>query len=318
LAIDIGGTKIAAGIVRPGGEVTLLKHIPTEAQQGGEAVMLRVINLAEQLTVEASSLGKMSALIAVGVGTAGQVTPGSGEIAFATSALPGWRGMPVRRRLETALGLPAFVENDANAMALGETYYGAGKGHRYVIGLTVGTGVGGGIVIDGRVYHGAAGFANNIGHLQIDYQGQRQCPCGRYGCMEAYASSGPLVQDFIDSIGVQRLQQELNLEPENMDVKQIADLARMGIMEAQGTIVRGARFLGIGIATLLNLINPEIVTIAGGIAQIGEKYFSAIRDTVLERAMPTVNQTPIVPAILGTNANLIGAACHAWQGIEKE
>lgn len=276
--------------------------------------MRRAIALAQELLREAGE----PAPVAVGVGTAGQVVPGSGVMAFATAALPGWTGMPVRRRMEQATGLPSFVDNDANAMALGEAVFGAGRGCRYVVGLTVGTGVGGGIVVDGRVYHGVGGLANNIGHVIIDYRGRRQCPCGKYGCLEAYASAPCIVADFLDGIGRRRLRRELGVEPGAVGVKEIAGWAAGDQQEALAAIQRGASFLGVGIATLLNLLNPEVVVIGGGVAQAGEVYFSVVRRVVRERAMPTVAETPVLPAQLGPQANLVGAACLAWQGLADE
>ncbi len=315
LTIDIGGTKLAGGIVTPDGLVRLHRQIPTTAQEGGEAVMDRVIALARTLWREAQGSDLTPA--AIGIGTGGQVHPQKGEISFATAAIPGWTGMPIRRRVAETLNLPTFVDNDANVMALGETIFGGGRGHNYVIGLTVGTGIGGGIIIDGRLYHGAQGFAADLGHIIIDYQGRRLCPCGRRGCLEAYASAPVVVADFVKAMGKRRLKAELGLEPEEVGVKHIAELlqTRIAHSEAWYAIYQGATFLGIGIATLLNIFNPEVVVVGGGVAQTGARYFEVIRQTVQERATPIVAETPILPAQLGPQANLVGAACLAWQGL---
>jgi glucokinase len=314
LAIDIGGTKIAGGLVNPGGQIALLRHLPTEAQQGGEALIRRVIALAETLRQTASTEGLEP--VAIGLGTAGFVHPQTGVVTFATAALPGWQGMPVRQRVEQALGLPTFVDNDVHVMALGEAVFGAGRGHRHLIGLTVGTGVGGGVVINGRLYHGAWGSAGAAGHLIIDYQGRRQCPCGRYGCLEAYAAAPVIIADFVRRVGKGFIRREMGLEPGLIGVKEIAALAQAGQPEAQTAIRRGAGFLGVGIATLVNLLNPELVVIGGGVAQIGELYFARVRQVVRERALPHVAGTPILPALLGPQANLVGAAELAWQGLD--
>lgn len=314
LAIDIGGTKIAGGLVSPDGQIALLRHLPTEAQQGGEALIRRVIALAETLRQAASREGLTP--VAIGLGTAGFVHPHSGVVTFATAALPDWQGMPVRQQVEQALGLPTFVDNDVHVMALGEAIFGAGRGHRHLIGLTVGTGVGGGVVIDGRLYHGAWGSAGAAGHLIIDYQGRRQCPCGRYGCLEAYAAAPVIMADFVRRVGKGYIRRELGLEPGLIGVKEIAALAQAGRPEALGVIQRGAEFLGVGIAAMVNLLNPELVVVGGGVAQIGELYFARVRQVVRERALPHVAETPILPALLGPQANLVGAAELAWQGLE--
>ncbi len=314
LAVDIGGTKIAGGLVTPDGQLDLLRHLPTEAQQGGEALIRRIITLLK--TLQQAARAKNQEPVAIGLGTAGFVHPQTGVVAFATSALPGWQGIPVRQRVEQALALPTFVGNDVHVMALGEAVFGAGRGCRHLIGLTVGTGVGGGVVIDGRLYYGTWGFAGTAGHLIIDYQGRRQCPCGRYGCLEAYASAPAIAADFIGKVGKRMIRQEFGLDPGTLGVKDIAKLAQQGYPEATSAIQRGAGFLGVGIATMLNLLNPELVVIGGGVAQIGELYFSTIRHTVQERALPYIAETPIMPALLGPQANLIGAAHLAWQGLE--
>ncbi len=314
LVVDIGGTKIAGGLVTPDGQLDLLRHLPTEAQQGGEALIRRVITLLKTLRQAARARNRET--VAVGLGTAGFIHPQTGVVAFATSALPGWQGMPIRRRIEQSLALPTFVDNDVHMMVLGEATDGAGQGYRHLLGLTVGTGVGGGVVVGGRLHHGAWGSAGAAGHLIIDYQGRRQCPCGRYGCLEAYASAPVIVADFIGKVGKRMIRQEFGLDPGTLGVKDIAKLARQGHPEATSAIQRGAGFLGVGIAAMLNLLNPELVVIGGGVAQIGELYFSTIRHTVRERALPYVAETPIVPAQLGPQANLIGAAHLAWQGLE--
>jgi glucokinase len=313
LAIDIGGTKIAAGLVTPDGQIAFLRHLPTEAQQGGEALIGRVIALAETLRHAARTEGL--APVAIGLGTAGFVHPKTGAVAFATAALPGWQGMPVRQRVEQALELPTYVDNDVHVMALGEAVFGAGRGYRHLIGLTVGTGVGGGVVVDGRLYRGAWGSAGAAGHLIIDYQGRRQCPCGRYGCLEAYAAAPVIIADFIRRVGKGFIRRELGLEPGLIGVKEIAAMAQTGQPEARTAIRRGAGFLGVGIATLVNLLDPELVVIGGGVAQIGDLYFTKVRQVVRERALPHVAETPILPALLGPQANLVGAAQLAWQGL---
>ena len=316
LVVDIGGTKIAGGLVTPDGQIDLLRRLPTEAQQGGEALVRRIITLLK--TLQRGARAKDQEPVAVGMGTAGSIHPQTGAVAFATSALPGWQGIPLRQRVEQALALPTFVDNDVHVMALGEAIDGAGRGCRHLLGLTVGTGVGGGIVIGGGLYHGAQGSAGAAGHLIIDYQGRRRCPCGRYGCLEAYASAPAIAADFIGKVGKRTIRQEFGLDPGNLGVKDIVRLARQGHPEATSAIRRGAGFLGIGIASMLNLLNPELVVIGGGVAQIGDLYFSTVRHTVRERAMPHVAQTSIVPALLGPQANLIGAAHLAWQGLETD
>jgi glucokinase len=309
LVIDIGGTKIAAGIAFSDGRI---EHQQTRRTFGsaGKIILHQVIELAR--VVMAMSKTPPSA---VGVSTGGDVDRNTGSVVYATTTIPDWQGIPLRAQLESALGLPVSVENDGNAMALGEALYGAGRGQRCVIGIVVGTGIGGGIVIDRKLYRGAQGFAGRLGHIIVDYSERQPCTCGATGCLEAYAASLALVADFRKQIGDTRIR-ELGLA-ESFGVKEIAELAEAGYAAAAEVIARGAFFLGIGIASLLNLLNPDIVIIGGGVAQIGTRYLEEVRRVAYARAQRSVKDTPIVPALLGTNANLIGAAEVAWQAIES-
>jgi glucokinase len=311
LAIDIGGTKIAGGLVTADGVVHCQKTIPCGAKAGGEAVMRRVIGLAQEL-VRTGACEPGLAPQAIGVGTGGQVMLADGSIAFATAVLPGWGGMPVRRRLEEATGLPVQVENDANAMVIGEALFGAGRGLRVVVGITVGTGIGGGISIDQHIFHGAHGFSNNIGHMVIHQRG-RCCACGQRGCLEVYASAPAMVRDFKRRVGHFRLDDEFGLGKDAFGVKEIAKLAQAGVPEAAATIAQGARYLGIGLASILNLIDPDIVVVGGGAALSGEAYLAQVRSTAHDLALPTEAAVPIVAAGLKNWANLVGAACIVWE-----
>jgi glucokinase len=302
LVIDIGGTKIAGAIVFPDGRIEHHQTRPTPSIEGGEAIMHRVIKLAQ--TITASSTIKP---VAIGVSTGGDVGH-DGEIVYATATIPGWQGMPIRARLESALGLRAFVDNDGNAMALGEAMFGAGRGHAHIIGVVVGTGIGGGIVLDQKIYRGAHGFAGRLGHVIVDFTDQQPCTCGGAGCLEAHAASLALIAEF------KKQSNAPSLDP-GFGVKEIAALAENGNEIAERVIQRGAFFLGIGIASFLNLFDPDIIVVGGGVAQIGEKYFAEVQRVARARAQGSVRDTPIVPAMLGTHANLIGAAEFAWQGL---
>jgi glucokinase len=310
LAIDIGGTKIAGGLVTSDGTVHFPKTVLTRAQEGGEAVMRRVIDLALDL-VRTAALEPGLSPAAIGVGTGGMVVLEQGSISFGTSAILGWSGMPVRARLAQATGLTVQVENDGNAMVLGEAIFGAGADHSFVVGITVGTGIGGGIAIDRHIFHGAHGFSNNIGHIILNSNGRR-CPCGKRGCLEAYASATAMTASFKARVGRTRLQAEFGLDPQNFGVKEISRLASSGVPEAIAVLKQGAVYLGIGIASVINLLDPEIVVVGGGAAQSGEIYFSQLQATAAERALPGSAHIPVVPARLSTWANLVGAACIVW------
>jgi len=302
LVMDIGGTKIAGAIAFPDGRIEHHHTRPTLGSEGGDAIMRRVSELA-QVIVASSAITP----VAIGVSTGGDVDE-DGTIVYATATISGWQGMPVRARLEAALGVRAFVDNDGNAMALGEAMHGAGRGHAHVIGIVVGTGIGGGIVLDGKIYRGAHGFAGRLGHIIVDSTEQQTCTCGGAGCLEAYAASLALIADF-------RKRTNMPTRDPAFGVKEIAQLAENGHAIAAQVIRRGAYFLGVGVASFLNLFDPAVVVIGGGVAQIGVTYLAEVERVARECAQASVRDTPIVPAMLGTHANLIGAAELAWQGL---
>jgi glucokinase len=319
LAIDIGGTKIAICLVATKGGLISLRRVATDAHLGGKEVMNKIISLARQIYSESKEMDESLVPVAIGVSSAWLVYPENGSVvAYSYADLADWEDISIKNQLEDAIGLPTYIDGDASVMTLGEALLGAARDYSHVVGLTIGTGVGGGIVIDGKIYHGSDGFAGNFGHIIVDYLGNRRCPCGRYGCLEAYASGPSIVMNFIERIGENQLIHELGFDPTNIGVKDINELAQTGQIDALSAIQDGARFLGIGVATLINIFNPDVVVIGGGISQIGEIYFREVRSTVIDRALPFLADTPILPAKYGAESNLVGAACLAWQGMALE
>lgn len=313
LALDIGDTSIAGGLITPDGQVASARNVSTMPQQGGEAMIQRVISLAQEIRRENPGILPR----AVSASSTGLINAKTGAVLFAPAALPGWQNMPVRDRLEQALQVPAFVLNAGQAMALGEAVFGAGRGYRRVAGLTVGSNICGGLVADGRLCYGASGAAGAIGHVIIDYQERRRCSCGRYGCLEAYAAVPVMVADFMRLMGRDRIRTELNLKRRQVGVEVLADQVRLGQMEAVAAVERGAQFLGTGLATVVNLLNPDAIVIGGGVAQLGELYLSFVRQVALVRALPGAVELPIVPAALGARAVLLGAAYLACQQLNR-
>lgn len=188
VGIDLGGTNIVAGCVAEDGSAIVgVRSVPTGAEAGPDAVIQRIIATAKESMAEARAAGPGLELIGVGIGSPGPLDTRSGIVLLTPNL--GWVNMPLRARLQDGLGLRAALDNDANCAVLGEWWRGAARGTRNAVGITIGTGIGGGIIIDGRLYHGASDIAGEIGHMTIDANGRR-CKCGNYGCVEAYAS-GP-------------------------------------------------------------------------------------------------------------------------------
>jgi glucokinase len=216
---------------------------------------------------------------------------------------PDWNNLPLKKELEAALGLPVSIENDANAAALGEQWRGAGRGIASMILLTLGTGVGGGIVLDGRIWPGADGMAGEIGHMTIIPDGRR-CGCGNTGCLEMYASSRGIVMTY----------QERSSRPAAVTSEEIYRAARNGDMLAVDVMKGMGRLLGIGIANLVNIFNPEMIVIGGGVKDAWPLFMEAAREEIRKRAFEyPAARTQIVPSVLGDDAGMIGAAAVALQ-----
>lgn len=302
LGIDVGGTKIAAALIDAEGHPHGLRAVPTLAHEGAEAILGRILALARAVMAKTSVMPA-----AVGVGTGGQVDPTTGEILFATELLPGWTGLPLARRLREALGVPVRVANDVHAMALGEAIYGAGRGVRYGLYVAVGTGIGGGWVLDGRLYYGRSGLAGSVGHVKVEPNG-RPCTCGGRGCVEQYASGPAIAEHYRQLRGLAAI-------PSGQEVVAAMNagdpLAHLAVQEA-------GRWLGLALASLVNAMEPDVIVIGGGVAAAGEPFFSAIRASLAQHALPSARSTSVIPAALGPHAGVIGAGVLARQELGSQ
>jgi glucokinase len=245
----------------------------------------------------------------LGVGAPGPLRRADGIVVVAPNL--GWRDYPLRDRLAAATGLATTLDNDANCATLAEWWVGAAQGANTVVGMTIGTGIGGGLIVDGRLHHGANDVAGEIGHTTIETAGRR-CKCGNYGCLEAYAS-GPAIADrareALDSDGASALRTVTHGDLAALTAGHVYDAAREGDEVAREVVRDTARYLGVGVANLLNLINPDVVVLAGGVTQAGELILAPLRAEVRRRAFrPAVDAARIVPGALGGRAGVIGAA----------
>ncbi|HEX4934267.1 MAG TPA: ROK family protein, partial [Gemmatimonadaceae bacterium] len=257
---------------------------------------------------------KREDFLGVGVGAPGPLDRERGVIL--TTPNLGWVNFPLRDVIAERVGLPVKLDNDANCATLGEWWMGAAKGGRNVVGVTIGTGIGGGLILEGRLYHGSSDIAGEIGHTTIDVTGRR-CKCGNYGCLEAYAS-GPSIaerareqlQGDHESIMYQLVHGEL----ERLTAAIVYDAAKKGDETALEVVRETARFLGAGIANLLNVFNPDVVVIAGGVTQAGATLFDPLRREVRKRAFAAaVEACRIVPGSLPGNAGVVGAVASFKQ-----
>ena len=315
IGIDIGGTNLVVGAVAEDGS-RLMAHRtePTRSEEGPDAVVSRLASLARTTIAECRRLDPQGRILGVGAGAPGPLDTRTGII-FLTPNL-GWVNMPLRQRLADQLGLPTSLDNDANCAIYGEWWQGAARGSRHVIGFTIGTGIGGGIVIDGKLYHGASDCAAEFGHTTIDPEG-RHCKCGNYGCLEAYAS-GPAIAlrlvELLQSGAESRSPSMVGGDLTRITAQTVYQAAQEGDALALEVVRDTAKYLGVGVANLVNIFNPEIVVICGGVTQAGERLFAPLRQEVTRRAFkPAVKVCRIVPGELTGTAGVYGAAASFLQ-----
>jgi len=312
LGIDIGGTKLAAGVVATDGSQVSQDRVPTLAHEGPDRVIDRLIDLC-RLTVENSGV-PWDQIIAAGVGCGGPLDPNTGVI-MEPPNLPGWVEVPLVQRLHDALGIPVYLDNDANAAALGEHRFGAGRGVENMVYLTISTGIGGGIIIGGRLYQGENGNAGEIGHMSVAFDG-RECNCGSRGCLEAYASGTNIAARARERVlaGEQSLLLDIAGSPELINGEAIDAALRAGDPLTVRIWDETMEILGTGIANVINIFNPRRVVLGGGITNFGSTLFDPIRRIALSRAMgPLTEVVEIVPAQLGGQVGVLGAVAVALE-----
>ena len=311
VGIDLGGTNIVSGVLsEDGAQVLGVRTQPTMAEGGAETVVDRMVALIEGSIGDAirDAGARREDFLGVGIGSPGPLDRERG-IVIVTPNL-GWQNYPLRDRISSMVGLPATLDNDANCATLGEWWLGAAKGSRHVVGMTIGTGIGGGLILDGRLYHGASDVAGEIGHTTIDPAGRR-CKCGNYGCLEAYASGPNIAERAREELRggtASILPSMVNGRLEEITAQTVYDAAHRGDVLAREVVRDTARVLGAAIANLLNIFNPDCVVIAGGVTQAGEALFEPLRAEVKRRAFkPAVEACRIVPAALPGIAGVVGA-----------
>jgi glucokinase len=310
LAFDLGGTALRGALVESDGSVVVHVSAPTMAGAGSEAVIGQIIALAGDLIAQSPQ----AEIAGIGVGAPGPLDPKAG-IVIAPPTLAGWHDVPLIDILGQHFGLPVRLENDANAAALGEWRFGAGRGSGSLVFVTVSTGIGGGVVADGHIYHGRRGLAAEIGHMTITGEGDR-CFCGAIGCFEAVASGTALGRRATRQTapGDGSLLRRLSADGD-VSARHVVDAARAGDAAAIDLLEAEARWLGIGFTNLLHLYSPDLIVMGGGLSNGFDLLAPSIRTVVQQRAMPAYRDVPIVRAKLGDRAGLIGAASLIlWEG----
>jgi len=313
LAIDLGGTKIIAAIVSNQGRVMAREYRPTLADEGPQAVINRVLSTIDRLL----SLRKVgsSQLSSISIAAAGAINFEKGLVTSSPN-LPGWQNIPLRDIVREKYRVNTFLINDASAAALGEHRFGAGREVNNLVLLTLGTGIGGGIIINGRLYSGPCGSAGEIGHMTIDVNGPR-CSCGNIGCLEMLASGTAVAKEAISRIRQgerSSLTDIVEGKIESITAEKVGVAAQGGDSLALEVVLKAATYLGVGMVNLVNIFNPEMIIVGGGMAKMGDLLLDPARQVVRERAFQLPAQAvSIVPAQLGDDAGVLGAAIFAFQ-----
>ena len=311
IGIDLGGTDIKAGLVSATGEISCQVVRPTHVDAGPKAVASRIADATGEVLLKAEKQ-HITDIIGIGLGAPGLIIAETGVVHFSPN-FPGWTDIPLVDDVKKALGsqtFPVFMDNDVNAMTLGELRHGAGVGYQSLVALTLGTGVGGGVVIDGQVYHGSRNTAGELGHTIVEPNG-RYCGCGNQGCLEAYAGAKNIVERTQEKIAAgrnTRLVSDASLTP-----KRIAEAAQAGDRLAVEIFAETGAYIGIALTSIAHILNPEVAIIGGGIAEAGERLlFEPIRTELTKRAMDIPGMMKVVPAALGNRAGIVGAAMLAF------
>ena len=314
IGIDLGGTNIVVGVLPidgGSGDVLALRSEPTEPGRGAKFVVDRMTSMIEQSRDQVISQfgGARADFAGVGIGSPGPLDRKSG-IVINTPNL-GWRNFPLRDLIANAVDLPAVLDNDANCATYGEWWLGAGRNVDTLVGLTLGTGIGGGIVLNGEIFHGVSDAAGEIGHTTIEANG-RKCKCGNYGCLEAYASGPAIALRAIEGIEVGAdsiLPDLVNGQLERITAATVYEAVVNGDAYANEVMRETAKFLGAGVANMINILNPEMIVIAGGVTQAGDHLFVPLKAEVRKRAFRSaLDACQICAAILPGTAGVIGAA----------
>jgi glucokinase len=316
IGIDLGGTKIYAAVVDHAGKIIASARKRTKSELGFDSVAARMVACAR----EAVSQAKMTFndIAAIGIGSPGPLDLKQGTI-IETPNL-GWKNAPLKATIENALQKPAVVDNDGNVGILGEYAYGAGHHAEHMVGLFIGTGIGGGIIVDGKLLHGFNENAGELGHMILDPSGPK-CGCGRNGCMEAFASRLAIEREIriaaLQGVPTKVFDNKIDIN-ERIRSKRLADAFAADDAAVKIAVNKSATYIGYGVANLLNIFNPQVVIIGGGVVEaLGQVYINLIKETAVRNVFPIAyRKVQIVAAALKDDSAVLGAAVLAWDSVK--
>ena len=305
IGIDVGGTNVKIALVDDKGNILYSNSVPTRAEMGYEYTVTNIKQAIYELMKETKLSTKD--IEGIGFGFPGQVDYKAGVVRNAPN-IPGWVEVPIAKLIEDEFHIPTRVDNDVRCAALGELNYGAGKGCENLICITVGTGIGSGLIVNGKLVRGADNAAGEIGHIKLNMQGGPLCGCGDRGCLEAYASGPSIVAMAEEYIRGGKSTKYRELANPDITPYIVAVAAKEGDPVAKQIFRIMGEYIGMGLVSVVNLLNPEKIIIGGGVADAGDILLDPIRETIAKRAMTIQREVEVVPAQLGNTAGVIGAS----------
>ena len=305
IGVDVGGTNVKIALVSDKGKIIYSNSIPTRAEMGYEHTINSMKDAIRDLLKETKM--KPTDIEGVGFGFPGQIDCKKGVVRLAPN-IPGWVNIPIASIIEKEFGIPTRVDNDVRTATLGELNYGAGVGCENLVCITVGTGIGSGLVVNGKLVRGANNAAGEIGHIKLNMQGGPLCGCGDRGCLEAYASGPSIVALAEEYIRGGKSTKYRELANPEITPYIVAVAAKEGDPVARQIFRIMGEYIGMGLVSVVNLLNPEKIIIGGGVAESGDILFDPIKETIAKRAMTIQKEVEIVPAQLGNTAGVIGAS----------
>ncbi len=306
VGVDLGGTAIKIALLDSGGTILHKTQVPTPVAEGEDGVIAAIAQATADILAEKGA--DASRVAGIGIGVPGFVEEETGVVYQAVNLH--WKHTPLKQKLERLTRLPVYVDNDANNAALGEMWRGAGQGAKDMIAITLGTGVGGGVLLNGQIIHGRKGMAGEIGHITVRPEGGPACNCGRTGCLETYSSATAIIREATQAANQgksERLAAILR-EQGSLNAKHVFDAALAGDEAAIAVIDQAAYYLGLALSHLANILNPSKIVIGGGVSAAGDFLFSRIRASFERFSLPLAAEScEILPATLGNDAGVIGA-----------
>lgn len=308
IAVDIGGTNLRFGIVKKTGQIIHKIVRPTEADAGRDAVIKNIINGIDEILY--LSKIKKSSILGISLATPGFIDINKGIITFSPN-LPGWRNVNLGKIIKDSLGIPVTIENDANAAAFGERWLGAGKNSSNLLCITMGTGIGGGIILDNKIWHGDKGMAGEIGHITVNPDGPL-CNCGNYGCLEAYSSGTGIINRIIDAMKKGKKTALLSMIKNGINEitpEKIFLAAKKGDQISLELVEDAGKYLGIAISDFANLLNIKTIILYGGLVSSFSLFAKRMKEEIINRTIPSFSkEVKVLKAGLKDDAGIIGAA----------